>query len=316
MSVRTYSIRGFCIVLFLVALGFGIKWWDDRGEGFRLYKIQEKIVNNPRWDLAVTPEDVQLTKKILASQKFRYLGHGFQCYAFETEDGKYVLKFFRYQRLRQPRFIQKLPSVPFLDEWRKERLISLSHRRECLLRACKTSWELAKRETALLFVHLNETHDLIGSATICDLLGNEYKLNMDAYQFMLQKKALHIKPEFARLMAEGRIDDAKKRIDQIFELLLDCSRKSVQDMDGALIRKNNLGFLGDRAIYIDGGKLVYRETIRSKKYFEKDLKRLNPLRKWFVENYPVLVEHFDAQMKFVEDNFDTLIEQHPREVEE
>lgn len=316
MNNRRIWIRTLYVVLTLVVLGYGIKWWEDRGEGFRLYKIQEKICNSPRWELSVTPADIEMAKKIFASQKFTYLAHGFQCYAFQSEDKKYILKFFRYQRLRQPEFIQKLPSFPILDEWRKERLLTLSHRRECLLRSCKTSWELAKRETAILFVHLNETSNLIGKATIRDSLDNEYTLDMDHYQFMLQKKALHIKPEFARLMAQGDIEGAKRRIDNIFELLIDCSRKSIQDMDGALIRKNNLGFLGDRAIYIDGGKLVYRSEIRSKKYFEKDLKRLNPLRKWFGESYPELLRYFDEREAYVKEHFEELINESPRTVEE
>ena len=313
MRNRRVLIRVGSLALILLIVGYAIHWYDERGEGFRLYKIQEKIVNDPRWELATTPQEIETAKTILSSQKFKYLGHGFQCYAFESEDGLYVLKFFRYQRLRLPHFIEKLPSFPFLDEWRKERHISLGHRRECLLRSCKTSWELAKRETALLFVHLNQTTGLFETATIIDPLGEEHSLRMDNYQFMLQRKALHIKPEFERLMASGKLEEAKERINQIFELLLDCSRKSIQDMDGALIRKNNLGFLGNRAIYIDGGKLVYRETIRSKKYFEKDMKRLNPLRKWFLENYPVLATHFDHQLAQVNEQFDTLIQQSSRE---
>jgi len=303
------------VFVLLALVGYGVYKWEKRGEGFRLRKIQEKLTYDPRWELSVTPEELSRAKKILQEHSFRYLGHGFQCYAFESEDGQYVLKFFRYQRLRLPSFIQEFPSLPFLDEWRKERLVTLNHRRECLLRSCKTSWELAKRETALLFVHLNQTKGLFGKTSLLDTLGEKHLLVMDDYQFLLQKKALHIKPEFDRLMANGQVEEAKRRVDQIFELLLDCARKSVQDMDGALIRKNNLGFLHDRAIYVDGGKMTYRECIRSKKWFEKDLHRLYMLNKWFKEKYPVLSRHLEEKQQCILQNFDLFLTKEPRSCE-
>lgn len=315
MKRHPILIRLSLVLILLALVGYGVYKWEKRGEGFRLHKIQEQISYDPRWDLSATAEEVLQAKTILRDHSFRYLGHGFQCYAFESEDGQYVLKFFRYQRLRLPSCIQMLPSLPLLDEWRKERLVTLNHRRECLLKSCKTSWELAKRETALFFVHLNQTKDLFGETTLLDPLGEKHTLDMNEYQFLLQKKALHIKPEFDRLMAEGKVNEAKRRVDQIFELLLDCARKSVQDMDGALIRKNNLGFLKDRAIYIDGGKMTYRECIRSKKWFEKDLHRLYMLNKWFKEKYPVLSQHLEKKQQVILQNFDLFLAKEPRAFE-
>ena len=106
-----------CLTIALLALfGYGFYKWEKRGEGFRVYKIQEKLVFDPRWELPTTSDDVHNARNILKEHTFHYLGHGFQCYAFESDDGLYVLKFFRYQRLRQPSFIQALPSLPFLDE--------------------------------------------------------------------------------------------------------------------------------------------------------------------------------------------------------
>lgn len=291
----------------ILALGIGVYYWDKRGEGFRLAKIQEDTPYDSRWDVSVTEADIQAVRSLFASQKFTYLAHGFQCYVFQSENKQYVVKFFRYQRLRLPEFIESLPSLPWLDQWRKERTISLTHRRNCLLRSFKTSWDLAKSEAALIFMHLNHTNGLLGTAQIRDPLGNEYTIPMDHYQFMVQYKASHMKPEFDRLMKAGDTAGAKKRIDQIFDLLLDCSKKSVQDMDGALIRKDNLGFLPDRAIYIDSGKLVYHPSIRSKACFEKDLKRLKPLQKWLSETYPVLADHFDAKQEDVLAHFDELV---------
>jgi hypothetical protein len=279
----------FCLVGFA---GFRfVHWWEGRGAGFRLYKIQSTPAFDERWEVDYTPEDLELARKAL-SQPFHYLGHGFQVYAFMSEDGQYVLKFFRHQRLRLPEFVMSLPSFPLFDEWRKSRILSLGRRQDHLFRSCKTSWDLGRYETILLMVHLNITDGIYPSVMIKDSLGNTYPIELDKYQFLLQRRAQLVKPTIAALMKKGDERGACRRIDQIFDLFLDCAKKGIADTDGALVRKDNLGFFEDRAIYIDGGKLSPRVGPITKKAFVKDIKRLNPLEKWVKDEYPTLGKHF------------------------
>ncbi len=288
----TFSIVRIALVVLALTLGWkAIRWWDGRGEGFRLHKIQSQVPYDPRWDLKWSPEEVEQARAAL-SQPFFYLGHGFQCYAFSSLDGKYVLKFFRYQRLRLPEFVMGMPSFPLFEEWRKSRLLALSRRQDYLLRSCKTSWELAKGETALLMAHLNRTTGLFPTVSITDSLGQSYTVALDDYQFLLQRKAKLIKPSIIEAMEAGDTKEARAYIDRIFALLLHCAKSGIQDTDGALIRKNNLGFLGHQAIYIDGGKLSPRTTPCTRKEYVKDLRRLRPLEKWLETEYPELANHF------------------------
>lgn len=104
-------------------------------------------------------------------------------------------------------------------------------------------------------------------------------------------------------MQEGNVVHAKARIDQIFTLLATCARKGIADMDNQLIRKGNLGFLEDRAIYIDTGKITRKESIKTLERFNKDLERLKPLHQWLEQNYPELALHFEAEQKIVLANF-------------
>lgn len=269
-----------------------IHWWDSRGQGFRLYKIQSKLPYNPRWDISYSQDDLNEAKKAL-SQPYTYLAHGFQCYVFESQDKKYVLKFFRHQRLRLPEFVMSIPSFPIFEEWRKARILSLSRRLDYLLNSCKTSWDPARRQVALLMMHLNVTKGIFPTVHITDPLGDTHDIELDSYQFILQKKVSLIKPTISRLMKEGKISEAKRRLDWIFALFIDCARNGIQDTDGALIRKNNLGLFEEeeRAVYLDGGKL--RKHVWAKKEFEKDLKRLYLLQKWLKEECPELVHHFE-----------------------
>ena len=93
-------------------------------------------------------------------------------------------------------------------------------------------------------------------------------------------------------MRDGKAGEAKQRIDQIFDLLFTCAKRGIQDTDKSLIRKNNLGFLPERAIYIDTGKLAIRERITTIKGFKEDLKRLEPLYEWFRQHHPELACYF------------------------
>lgn len=289
------SRRALRIILVIGAL-FGslelIHLWEGRGQGFRLYKIQSTPAYDERWDISYTDEDLQQARKAL-SQPYHYLAHGFQVYAFCSEDGQYILKFFRHQRLRLPDFVMALPSFPLFDEWRKSRILSLSRRQDYLFRSCKTSWDLARHETVMMMVHINLTDSLYPTVKLHDLLGNVYSIELDKYQFLLQRKGTLIKPTISAHMKNGEIHEAQRCLDRIFDLFVDCAKKGIADTDGALIRKDNLGFFGDRAIYIDGGKLMKRKGAITKKGFLRDIKRLNPLAKWLKEEHPKLLKYFE-----------------------
>jgi hypothetical protein len=268
-----------------------IHLWEGRGQGFRLYKIQSTPQYEERWDISYSNDDLEHARKAV-SQPYHYLAHGFQVYAFCSDDGQYILKFFRHQRLRLPDFVVAIPSFPLFDEWRKSRILSLSRRQDYLFRSCKTSWDLARHETELLMVHLNTTEGIYPTVQIHDLLGNVYSIELDKYQFLLQKKAVLIKPTITKYMQKGEIEEAERCIDKIFDLFLDCAEKGIADTDGALIRKDNLGFFEDRAIYIDGGKLIKRKEPITKKAFVHDIRRLAPLVKWLKQEHPQLIKHF------------------------
>lgn len=296
-------MRKWIIIICLLAVTVkGALWWDGRGDGFELSKIQSNLPVESRWDFDYTPEQYQQALKVL-QQPYKYLAHGFQCYAFESQDGLYVLKFFRHQRLRLSNFTLNLPAIPVFEEWRTAKILSMNRRREYLLRSCKTAQKFVPYESGLIYTHLNTTNNLFPTVEITDKLGNHYQIELDNYQFILQFKAEHIKPVLSKLAREGKLQEAKVRIDQIFALLADCANKGIQDADSALIYKNNLGFLSDRAIYIDGGKLIPKESMKQKDRFIKDLNRLKPLLKWMKENEPTLVPLYQQSEKEAIDRF-------------
>jgi len=280
----------------------GINAWDRRNDGFAIEKIGSEYASDPKWNIAYTPQEIAKVNHLL-DQPFSYLGRGFQCYAFISADGNYVLKFVRYQRLRPPEIFDWLPQIEWVKKMKQEKQELHDKRKNYIFTSFKLAYECVPHETALLYVHLNKTKGLHKRVCIRDRVGTTYEIPIDRYEFVLQQKAFLIKPTIEQLMREGKVDEAKKRIGQIFQLLTSCAKKGVLDTDGALIRKNNLGFLDDRAIYIDAGKLALKSKIKRKKVFVKDLKRLRPFEKWLEEHYPSLVPSFDRQKQLAIEEF-------------
>jgi hypothetical protein len=276
--------------------------WDRRNEGFEIEKIHSTLLPNPAYHVDVTKEQLDRANKIF-EQPFYYLGHGFQCYAFVSADDKYVLKFFRHQRLRLPECAKWLPDISIVRHFKAKKEKDFALRMNYLFGGIKVGFEAAPEDTALLFVHLNKTSGRHPTLTIYDKLKNRYEVALDGVEFMLQKKARLVKPVIDELMAKGDLEGAKARLDQIYDLLIRCAKRGVCDTDGALIRKDNLGYLEDRCIYIDSGKLQLKEEIRHKERFQRDLKRLRPLAKWLEQKYPPLAVHFEQQKEKVLNEF-------------
>ena len=76
---------------------------------------------------------------------------------FQSQDGKYVLKFFKYQRYKIKPWVEAFTFIPFVAAHRDRRL---QHKQDKLARFF-SSWKLAfnelQPETGLVYVHLNKT---------------------------------------------------------------------------------------------------------------------------------------------------------------
>lgn len=300
--MRNLLIKCICVCI-VAAIGYkGYAFYKERNDGFSLSRISTQLPNNDAWDIPATDKKIQEVNQILA-QPFYYLGRGFQFFAFESSDGQYVLKFLRHQRLHPPVLYDWLPDCGLVRDIKSKKCKKRSDRVNLLFESLKIAYEKIPEETGLVYVHLNKTKDLHPDVVLFDLLEDEYKVPLDQTEFVLQHKALFVKPTIKKLMKEGNIDEAKERINQLFDLLRKTAVKGVLDTDGALIHKNNVGFADSSAMYIDAGRFILSESIKTKEHFASDLKRLKPLYKWLAGRYPPLAAHFDKEQKRVIEAF-------------
>ncbi|MBS0654356.1 MAG: hypothetical protein JSR46_01135 [Verrucomicrobia bacterium] len=249
---------------------------------------------DPQWERDEAPGREAFVSRVL-QQPFNFLGQGKQCSAYESSDGKYVLKFI----LQKPLRIEEKKSgttdsflfKPFEESKRNAKI----NRETALLTSLLISSSVIPDETGTFFVHLNSTKALPRQVLLIDRKSDAHLVDVNTVKWVLQKRARHIKIVLAELMWQGKTDEAKERIDQLFTLLFNCTKKGIVDVDTALVRNNNIGFLPDRAIYIDTGKLRVSDVILDRSDFEKDVKRLFPLYKWLAKYYPVLAEYYELK---------------------
>lgn len=266
----------------------------NNSKGFVISNIASHFEHHPEWDIAPTPE--LLTKvKVIMQQPYFWLAKGYQAYAFESQDGEYVLKFIQQQRFKNFA-LKKSPWNYFFDKEYKERMAAkFVHRLEIFLSA-KQAFEEIPDETGMVYVHLNKTKEVHKKFKIIDLKGQLHKINADSASFLIQKKAHYVKPTLLNHISKGDMAGAKARIDQVFELVIMLAKKGFVDTDYALVRNNNIGFTKDRAICIDTGHIFKRPIPNMRKHMETECyRRLQPLYNWLVITNPELATYFDSQ---------------------
>ncbi len=225
------SIR---LILIICSFVFAARLTKKATEGFTLLGIQSHYPFNPAWEI-----QNPLLPNVF-EQRFTYLASGGQCFAFLSEDGKYVLKFFKHQR-RKKKQLKKL-SRDYVSY--------------------KIAMEMLPIETGLLFVHLNKTDTLKKEARIIDKLGIEHHVDLDRVDFILQKRAEMTYPHLLHLVEKNDLAGAKEAIDSICALILSRCQKGIHDDDAKIHR--NCGFIEGRAVIIDVGR------------FKMDPRRLDP----------------------------------------
>ncbi len=241
----------FCLCVLSIPAGF-----KRLSCGFKIFKMDLDVPVNPNWEVF---NDVNANT--ILSQPFKYLNRGAQSYVFESLDGQYVVKFFRFDRLKE----------------KKEKKI------KSLFSACKLAFSKAREETGLLFVHLNRTRDQLPLMHVTGPLGQKLNLQCDDYRFVIQKKANSFQDSI--LKADPEL--VRKRLDSFIAILQSRLDKGIRNSDPAVIR--NFGFIGDKAVEIDFGN--YSENSSSKqKEFDQYIKTLHA---WLKENANEWVDYLE-----------------------
>ncbi|MCP5506506.1 MAG: hypothetical protein H7A38_06455 [Chlamydiales bacterium] len=255
-------------------------------DDFGYANITSSLPNHPEWNVEVTPEELQAAKKILA-QSYTYLASGSQSYVFLSEDGNYVLKFFKHKRWRLSPLLEALPLPANLEAKRlrwKEKKNETVH---STFGSCITSFRTFPKETGTLFVHLNKS-PLDQTIVLRDRIGFKHHIELSDVEFVLQKRAIPTDHYLLSLKEEGKTEEAKEALASLLAFTFHRAQKGFSDKDPHPIR--NFGFIEGEAVEIDIGGF-HHDPKKDLNYFRNHeiLRIERKLLPWLEENYPDLL---------------------------
>lgn len=228
-------------------------------------------------------------------QPYHYLGKGCQAYVFASADGKYVVKFFKYQRFRPQVWIDLFTFIPDVEKYQQAKTVEKKEKLDKVFTSWKIAFDKLKDETGVLYVHLNKTDDWHQSLAIRDKLGMSHQVILDQTEFVLQHRATMLCPAINELMAQGKTDQAEKLIDRLLTMLFLEYERGYADNDHALMQ--NTGVLNGYPIHIDIGQFIHNDSVKAPKIYRQELyDKTYDFHRWLKKNHPDLADHLAAKL--------------------
>ncbi len=243
--------------LLLMWMGF---YFFFQHTGFTIDKISSKIEYNQNWNpLPLSREDTDFLLHEVFSQPYYYLASGGLCYAFLSQDQRFVIKFFKMQNLNAKR-----SSLKNLFS-RSENSSTSSLLFERVFTSYLDAYQELREETALIYVHFNKTQDLKAKVTLIDHKDKRYAIDLDTVEFVVQQTAEKIYEHLLSLKPE----EAQCALRSFFDLIANRCKKGFSTQELSL--RNNFGFCGKKAIQIDCTTLIRDDSMKYPHNFREEV---------------------------------------------
>jgi len=288
MKLKTVIVVGLAAFgVFTVA-----KFCMKKTNKFALTEIKSSRPFDPLFEArSLTSDEMSEVGRAL-DQSYTYFGCGGQAFVFFSNDGKYVLKFFKQRHFNPPTYLN---GIPLIDKYRQRKYGKRRKRLELDYGSYKIGFEELSLETGLLYIHLNKTAHLKKILKIKDKLNIEHAIDLDQTDFILQRKADLVLHRIEAQMAQKDIEGAKKTIAQVIDLIVTRCKKGYDDRDPNIA--TNCGILENRAIKIDVGRFTRNPNMAKPLYFKPELYHLTrPFRIWIKQQHPELVSFLDEEL--------------------
>lgn len=259
----------------------------ERSKGFTLKKILSAHENDSRWESPPLSLEETKTLKNLLQQPFYYLGSGNHCYAFESADGMYVLKFFKQKHMKTQFFVDYLPLPAKRLYYPMEKFNRRKKEREKSFLSYKIASEKLKEETALFYLHLNKTEYLNTIVTLVDQHNHALKVDIDKMEFLIQKKATLAFEHLQKLLDSGKENEALACMSSLLKLIVVRHQKGIFDRDLQFYK--NFGFIDNKAIEVDIGDFKMDPSEKNPEKIRAAVAAVSlQLEDWARDHYPHL----------------------------
>lgn len=227
-------------------------------------------------------------------QPFHFLGSGGQCFAFASEDGKYVLKLLSPGRT--PQLATHLPLPSFIQRAVQKRIAYAEKKWQRDLSSYKLAFDELKEESGLIYLHVTETDTLSKKVKIFDKLNISHEIDLDSSAFILQKKAEPLLSYLKKRIQNNEQTAAKVALEQAVNLLISRCKKGVFDEDPRLHK--NLGFSNEGPLFIDVGRFKRDESRKDPAVYSQDLVQMTTkLKVWLAQEDPSLASHLEELVR-------------------
>lgn len=300
---RSISKRVFVWMLIVALSIFALaRFYYYATDDFRLSNITFPLPYEKKWEITIPSIEEEKTLEAILSQPFTYLGKGAQSYVFASEDGKYVLKFFKFKHLRPSIFVDALPPIGPLKAYKEKQAARKERKLFGVFNSYKLAYDIDKDESGLIFIQLNTENNPKRFATIIDKIGIKRIVDLQHYPFILQYKGENLRTVIGELLKKQDVETAEMRLGQILDLYAQEYAKGVYDHDHGVMQ--NTGFIGDKPLHLDVGKLLPEEKMRDKAHAKADAELVvRNMNLWVVKNFPQYSERIS---RFLNEKLDEL----------
>ena len=246
MGMKSFPTRKQLLIIFLMLISLRVLYYW-RSDGFSIDRIENTFPKTGNELSRPSQEQISALSDI-CKQPFFYLGKGSQAYAFQSADGRYVLKLFKCYHLKPIPWLEELPLVGFLDSYRNEQLQRRKTKVQATLKSYAIAHDLIPKECGLVFLQIVPSPHFHQDITFTDKIGRTNTLALENYGFMIQKKADLVFPTLERWIKEKKSIEAKQFLHSLIQLIVARSKKGVQDQDPDLHK--NAGIIGHDAFVV------------------------------------------------------------------
>lgn len=259
-------------------------------DGFQIVRIQNPLPLSSSSSL----EDKEVEN--ILNQTFSYLDCGGQSYVFLSEDGKYVLKFFKFHHVRIPIWMNFLPLPKKMKDYRSYKIAKKAKTLNRTFSSYNLAFEHFKDKTGLVYLHLEKTHFLDRKIEIIDKIGIHHKIASDNVAFVLQKRGTLFYKQIDLFMRQGSLDKAKEALSAIIDLAIIRCERGLGDEDPNFC--TNFGFIDENAAQIDVGRFYFDESEKTPEVYRPEIYRITRnLKNWIQDNHPELMQHFNEKIQ-------------------
>lgn len=285
-----FIVLGCCLLAYA-----GTKFYYWVNDGFLVSNIASTSIANPRWNVRpLSTHEKQKIEKIL-EQPYFYLGKGCQSYVFVSQDGNYVIKFLKHQHFRPQKWINLFTVIPAIEQYQLAKKKEKQDKLNKVLNSWKLSFDSLQKETGVVYAHINKSSDWNQTIAIRDKMGLTHSLQIDDFEFLLQRKATMLCRHLDALMTQGKDREAEILIDRLMAMLLAEYTSGFADNDHALMQ--NTGVLEGWPIHIDVGQLIRNPIVQDPQVLKQEIYDKTYLFSvWLQKHYPELALHLRTRL--------------------